>query len=416
MRTLQRYTLKEVWAPTLIALGFFTFVALLERIFKMAELLAAATVSFPLMVKLIGVITVSLISVTIPMAALLGVLIGIGRLTRENEILAIRTAGVRLLPVFRPLLAASLLVSLLVSIASAYFLPGLLNEVQKERYRISFEVLTRLKPKQFYTNLAPENSSLSLYFEEQVENPRGESSGESPYRLEMKGVSIRAVGLLGDLPSGSGENARSSPWAEMGRQTEVLIFASSGTIEGNLDTRTLRLTLENGTLLPLTRRGGQAALITFERLSHEIRPDEDEDNRSIFRQRDPRLLNLEELLTLVEQPPLHVVKYQKGDRRISRVWRDYYAVRNELYSRFLMPFSTFAFTLAAIALAISLRPRGASISFVVAMALIVLYYGLQSWASEVGITGSTWTWLAMLMPNTVVALIGAVLFWRAQRY
>jgi lipopolysaccharide export system permease protein len=114
MRILQTYVLKELFAPTVVSLAFFTLLLLLRHFFTLAEVLLNASVGIGLIFELAGIIVVTLFSLTIPMAALLGVLIGIGRMTSDNEILAIRVAGISLFPVFVPVFVLAALTSLLL--------------------------------------------------------------------------------------------------------------------------------------------------------------------------------------------------------------------------------------------------------------------------------------------------------------
>src|SRR5690606_10995333 len=101
---LQRYVLKELVAPIFLSILFFTFIMLLGQLFQMAELLLEARVGWQVLLEILATAAVSLIILTIPMAVLMGSLIGIGRLTAENELLSMRVAGIPLSRIFWPLI------------------------------------------------------------------------------------------------------------------------------------------------------------------------------------------------------------------------------------------------------------------------------------------------------------------------
>ena len=92
---------------------------------------------------------------TLPMGALVAVLVGIGRLASHHEIVAMRSAGVSPLRVFRPVLSFAIIVTL-VAAASTHFLEPLGYRHQRLLTR---EVLTtrdlarEISPGLFYDRL-----------------------------------------------------------------------------------------------------------------------------------------------------------------------------------------------------------------------------------------------------------------------
>lgn len=396
MLLLQRYVLKELAAPTVISLLFFTLVMLLRQLFKLAEFLLNASVSAGTMVELLVIIMMTLLALTIPMGALLGILVGIGRLTNENEILAMRVSGVSLWRVFIPLFALAAIVSALVAWGNLNYFPKMLGRIADQKRRISFELLTNLRPGQFYSDLAPKGAEFALRFEE-ILPPQ---PGDSPYSLRMRQVAIRSSGILDAAQTGGASN------------DDVLIFASSGLIEGDIDSGVLHLRLEDGTIHPRKVGGEQEDVrLSFAAMSQMIRPEADEEEGL----RDPRLLTHSELQEFISNPPTHVPVLRAGNRRMNKEWQHHHRCRTELHRRIQMPFSILAFALMAVPLAIELRPQAKSASFLLAIMLILLYYAGISWATSVGSGGGNWVGLAMLTPNVLISGIGLVLFWRSQR-
>ncbi len=93
---LDRYILSEILGP--LALGFFvfTFILLLQALFKFARLIISSGVEATVVGKLLLLTLPSIVVMTIPMALLFSILIAVGRLSSDSELVAIRAAGVSL--------------------------------------------------------------------------------------------------------------------------------------------------------------------------------------------------------------------------------------------------------------------------------------------------------------------------------
>ncbi|MBI3333571.1 MAG: LptF/LptG family permease [Candidatus Omnitrophica bacterium] len=108
MRILRLYLLKEMLQPTWMALVLFTFILLVGNLVKLADLLVNKGVSPLAILEMFGLLIPSLLSHTVPMAALTGTLLAFGRLSGDREILAMRTSGVSLLALALPVLLVGL--------------------------------------------------------------------------------------------------------------------------------------------------------------------------------------------------------------------------------------------------------------------------------------------------------------------
>src|SRR5512132_1636319 len=103
-RTLDRYLLREIAAPFLLALAVFTFILQLPPIMDQAESLIAKGVAWPTVGHLLLLLIPQALGLTIPMALLVGLLIAFGRLSGDRETVAMLACGVSLyrylVPVF----------------------------------------------------------------------------------------------------------------------------------------------------------------------------------------------------------------------------------------------------------------------------------------------------------------------------
>src|SRR5262249_39741045 len=94
MRILDRYIVREIFRHALLGLVVFTFVFFVPQLVRLMELLvrhagAPSQVLFLLLCTLPRVLTF-----TIPMAVLVGVLLGLGRMSADSELIALTALGI----------------------------------------------------------------------------------------------------------------------------------------------------------------------------------------------------------------------------------------------------------------------------------------------------------------------------------
>jgi lipopolysaccharide export system permease protein len=116
MRTLDRYLLREIAAPFVITLVVLTFVLEIPVIIREAEALVARGVAWSIIFQVLLTLLPQALSLTIPMAVLIGTLVGFGRLSADREFVALQACGVSLLRLLRPVA----LVAVVGTAATAY--------------------------------------------------------------------------------------------------------------------------------------------------------------------------------------------------------------------------------------------------------------------------------------------------------
>ncbi len=93
MRILTRYILREVISHALLGGVLFTFVLFTTRLGTMLELVVRDSASLADVARLIAYFLPEALIVTIPMAVLVGILLGLSRLAADSEITAMRASG-----------------------------------------------------------------------------------------------------------------------------------------------------------------------------------------------------------------------------------------------------------------------------------------------------------------------------------
>ena len=117
---LNRYIFKEVLYPFLMTLFVFTFVLIMGRILSLVDLMINKGVGFTDILQLILYLMPALLLFTIPLALIIAILIGIGRLSRDNEYTVLKACGLSLHQIAAPVLAAALIAFFLAALTSFF--------------------------------------------------------------------------------------------------------------------------------------------------------------------------------------------------------------------------------------------------------------------------------------------------------
>jgi lipopolysaccharide export system permease protein len=125
------YLLKELSYILLLSLGILTFILVLSKLGKIADLVINKGVGLKDIIFLITFSIPPYLTFTLPMAFLLSVIVVLGRLSTENEILALKASGVNLKWLLAPIAGVGLVITICGLFNTNYLLPrcsGLFRE------------------------------------------------------------------------------------------------------------------------------------------------------------------------------------------------------------------------------------------------------------------------------------------------
>jgi LPS export ABC transporter permease LptG len=133
---LDRYIARELVPPFAFGCALFTFFLVIDRIYHLTDLVITKGVPFYLVLQLLVFMLPSFMAHTLPMALLVAVLLAGGRLASDLEVVAFKAAGISVLRLFRPVLAAALLVTLVTAGFTLVLNPIANREFQRQLFRI----------------------------------------------------------------------------------------------------------------------------------------------------------------------------------------------------------------------------------------------------------------------------------------
>ena len=153
MRILDRYLVREIIPPLAISLLVLTFALMMPPILRNGEQLVAKGVAWPTVARVLWTLTPQALSITIPMALLVGILVALGRLSADREFVALQACGVSVFRVLRPIA----LLAMVGTAATAYETIIALPDANQTFREITFNIVassaeTDIKPRVFFSN------------------------------------------------------------------------------------------------------------------------------------------------------------------------------------------------------------------------------------------------------------------------
>ena len=116
MKRLDWYLLRECLVPFVLALVVFTFVLVIPPVIQFGELFIIKGIEWSTIVRLLALLLPQALCLTIPMSVLMSILVGVGRLSADRELVALQACGVSLFRLLRPVT----LIAIIGTAATAY--------------------------------------------------------------------------------------------------------------------------------------------------------------------------------------------------------------------------------------------------------------------------------------------------------
>ncbi len=374
MRILTRYILREVTSHALLGGALFTFVIFTRDLGKILEFVVRDSASYADVARVIAYTLPNALTVTIPMAVLVGILLGLSRLAADSEITAMRAAGMGAIDFVRIVSMVSAVALAIGLFNSLYLAPraaaGLiaLGESLKSS-QASFEV----QPRVFYE----EFKDRVLYIQDAT---------------PAAGAALWHHVFLADL---------TEP-AEPHITTAAEAIVVNGT-PNTPDAQTIRLHLINGGQHTTSAADpNQYNISTFTSTDIPIETEAPEDAH-LGRVNTPiQALSLPEL-------------WRRGRSQAATNGRDASLYRIEFNKRFSYPFACLVLMLVGVPLGISSKRGGKSTGFVLTILLVFVYYFLSLVGVAFAQSGRLSPFLGVWGANLLFAAAGAILLYQMSR-
>jgi LPS export ABC transporter permease LptF/LPS export ABC transporter permease LptG len=361
MKILDRYIFKEILFPFLIALVALTFVAFLafsREIGWLMELIVRQSATTSEIWALSVAILPNVLTFTIPMAVLVGILTGFGRMSSDSEAIAFRACGIPMIRVLAPVLTLGVFTFAANLTTTVWIAPLTAARLRDLRYEIiAKQVSLEVKPRVFNETIR----NHVLYVQNNAKD------------FNWQGI------LLADTTQPD--------------QPQV-IFAQSGTLTKNEAEHAFVLTLLNGSQHNVSPRSpNRGSKSTFETTTFSLPMPEapPKDKRTIAETQTWTLWNNIETGTATHEETV------------------------EFHRRLALPFACLVFSLAGLPLGVSTTRGSKSMGLVLSLILMLVYYLAFIGGTRIADNAQFSPFLGAWLPNIAFAAVGILLLARAAR-
>jgi LPS export ABC transporter permease LptF/LPS export ABC transporter permease LptG len=352
-RIIDRYICREVFSHALLGLAVFTFVFFIQPLVRLMDLIVRHSGDSVKIFELFLCTFPEVLTFTLPIAILVGVLIGLGRMSADSELIAMNALGMGLRRLMVPV---------------GFFATA--------GFGLTLAMTLWLGPLSISTLRSLEDVILASSATSQVE-PRIFDERFPNLVLYIQDVSAAATHWHG------------------------IFLAQSGTDNDS------NLTLAEDAIVIVDPQQGKLELHFRDGTTHQVSmKDPSHYNLSVFGQRDFTFATKSNAIqnrrdTVVAERSLHTLLTTQGPD-----WRE---ARVEFHRRFAFPVACLVFALVAVPLASRPRRGGRAAGFLLAILLIGGYYILFVVGAGMARGGSLPPWLGMWAADIGIGLGGIAL-------
>ena len=324
-KTLDRYLIREILPPMVLSLLIFTFILEIPPVMEQLQQLIAKGVPWVTAGRIILTLIPQALGLTIPMSLLVGLLIGLGRMSGDREAMALLACGVSPYQLLRPILV----VATMVGAIHLWVMLSAIPDANQTFRQITYDVVSQqvendVRPGVFFTNFP----NLVLYTRDVVPGGGG----------------WRDV-LVADTTK---------------PENTVVTMARRGRMILDRQKQTVTLVLEDGTRY--ANRGADGKQVETYRFPKELVLTL--DPKSVF--------SRFELMRGMAELTIPQLRLQAADKMKNGL--PAHQEMEYIHQRFSFPVACFVFAIIGVALGLTVARDGKLAGFVVGIAVIFAYY------------------------------------------
>jgi LPS export ABC transporter permease LptG/LPS export ABC transporter permease LptF len=360
VRILTRYILGEILSHALIGCALFTFILFMPQLGHILEIVVRNSSTLTNVFEIFLFTLPNLFRVTIPMAVLVGILLGLSRLAADSEIIAMRASGLG--------------IGYFVRVSSIVAIGGTLLGLGNSLY------------------LAPRANQAILEMEQSLET--SQASYEIQPRVFYEDFK-NAVLYVQDVRAGTGAaNWRQVFMADVSDPSNPVITTAASATVVNDSSQELLMRLRDGARHEtVANQPGQYNISAFTTTDMPLALNQQSD------------IHLGRMDTAIYALPM--------DALIERTHGpDAKRFLIELHNRFAFPAACLVLMLVGVPLGVASRRGGKSSGFVFTILLVFVYYFLSSTGIALGRQNKLPAFLAVWSANLLFAGAGVFLLWQ----
>lgn len=363
---IQTYIAREISVNFVLSLTLFTFIVLLSRLLKLADLIIGSGVSPGSVTALFVAMLPSFLLITMPLSFLLAVLLTFARMSADSEIVAMKGCGISVYRMAGPVIMLALLVCAASAYLAMYAEPIGQKNMRSIAINVAMEKASSAIKAQVFNDSFP---GLTLFADKVFHATN-----------QLQGV------FISDTRIGS---------------QKTIITAKTGKLVTNKSSNNLLLHLNDGSIHRDSGTDAKASLQIINFTTYDINISMEDtstlEGNSPIR---PKLQTITQLLSSLQQVSADV----DGDKLRK------HELKAEIYERFILLISPLLFSMIAIPLGISSHRSSKGAGFAVSLLVFMIYYMFLSISKTLVIEQDWPPALTMLTPGFTFAACGVFLF------
>ncbi|MEM9170836.1 MAG: LptF/LptG family permease [Pseudomonadota bacterium] len=361
MGLIDRYILRAIATPLILALCVAGMLLLLEQMLRLFDFVIAEQGPVDVVWRMLASLLPHYLGLALPLGTFLGIMLAFRNLALSSELDALTSAGASFGRLLRPVYGLVVVLMALDFALVSYIQPYAQYQYKQIRFDVTSGALGIKIPQGEFVDITDD-------------------------------VTIR-LGAV-DAASRSAKDIYLEQRRDNG--TKILISAESGLITASPDVTSLRLELENGRRIFLDSVGEKLNALAFDSFDLDVAL----PGIGVFRERggDDREATFDEILAVVF-----------GDRpQTNELWYEY---RAGLHWRIIHPLTFLVMPMLAVAMGVTGRRRTSNVKPIVGMAILIVYHEvLEEWGQVVAGAGSLTPYISMWGVLAIFAAVSTYLY------
>ncbi|MDR1401066.1 MAG: LptF/LptG family permease [Endomicrobium sp.] len=363
LKKLHLYIIKEFLGYFFFGLAVFSVFFVLNNLFNLIDLFLSRGVHAFLILKLLVLIVPEILMSTVPMAILLGILISYGRLSEDNEIIAMKSSGVNYKTLTMPIIVPVCIIFIFLLFCNHFIAPSATSN-----FRNLYKEIIIKRP---FSKLAEKTINKMGEYNlcaNKINHKDNTLSGVSVYKFDNRKPSTKTYRM----------------------------YASSAIVKPYPNA--IRITLYNGYLSHAHPSDMNSMThITFKSYCFFVKlyNETKDDNLLIRGMSSPEIL--------------------KTIKICKELYMPYNKYEIELWIRWTFAFASIAFALVALPVGIMTGRGGRGMGFGISLGIILIYYLLTISVIDLSKKRCVSTSFIMCLPDVVVTILGIYLLMKMRK-
>jgi lipopolysaccharide export system permease protein len=350
-RLLYTYLVNKVLAPFYASLVILTGILFLGKLIPILDIILDYNIAPFDFIRLYAYFTPQLLLFALPMASMMGVILGTTHINNENELMVLRASGISLYKMLPPVIIIAFSTALLTGFFSIYLIPA----GNRARVELAFQLATEKMERAMHEKRFSESLGDIILYADRIDSNNQKWDGV--YISDMRD-----------------------------HKHPVTIISETGRISSNIDAGILSISLKKGTLHRNTAESDQT--IDFD--SYDMILPLETPRTNPLAKAGKSTMSQDELLT-----------------EAKRLGRNSHGTTflNEYHKRLALPVSCFILTILGFPLGFLSGPRHKSIGLSLGLASFIIYYVFLTAAKTISESLVMPAIIAMWLPNLIFFLL-----------